>query len=374
MACQNTIINIRLKIPHILPIGVKISIRSKGKLARSFIKNMDSNLIAFMIMTERPCQPTLVLTGEDTCDGEGEPDRLMSSSAEWPCQVHQENKGPSVSMIGYSHHDAEESSPSILIPTSNSEIDTSLRCYEFPQSHTPCYTLTDHLEFPSVVEDESGEEATRQVCEEIDAFLRNYQPMAELSKCHGKKKGLSVEQMTTVSQGSLRGTRKPQSMKKQEDEREVVSSSMNSPSIQITPNDVLFGRGKFHRSHCGNEKMRELAAAFRELYEKCLDRDQKTDITRYIVDSIKHNGGRFLKYNKEDRQWYVVSDEEARQKVSHAMRDDPASTKITRRGKAATALAMMRTRPASVLSPACLKLSSDEANFLIDLFTMPRGF
>lgn len=107
-----------------------------------------------------------------------------------------------------------------------------------------------------------------------------------------------------------------------------VTNPQGIPSSQITPKDVLFGRGKHHRSHSGNETMRKLSSGLRHVYDKCIDRDQKTDITRYIVDTIRHNGGRFLKYKKEDRRWYAVSDEEARQKVSHVMRDHPAERHI----------------------------------------------
>lgn len=144
-----------------------------------------------------------------------------------------------------------------------------------------------------------------------------------------------------------------------------LHSSTNKVEIdQITSKDVLFGRGRNQRSHVGNRYMRQLARSFRRAYEGCQDRDDKTYITRSIVDAIHRHGGRFLKYHKEGQHWMVVSDEEARQKVSHAIRDDPV-VRIARRGKSSVAPTTTHYVP---ISPPSLKLNEDEASFLIDLF------
>lgn len=137
---------------------------------------------------------------------------------------------------------------------------------------------------------------------------------------------------------------------------------------QITSRDVLFGRGRHHRSHVGNTHMRQLARSFRRAYEGCQDRDDKTYITRSIVDSIHVHGGRFLKYLKEGQYWVEVSDEEARQKVSHVIRDDPA-VRVAKRNKSSIASTMTQYAP---LSPSSLNLSEDEVTFLIDLFVTTK--
>lgn len=144
----------------------------------------------------------------------------------------------------------------------------------------------------------------------------------------------------------------------------VLHTTMKVEADDISSKDVLFGRGKHHRDHPGNAQMRNLTRAFYPAYIACQDRDEKTHITKCIVDSIRLHGGRFLKYDKEGQCWVVVSEEEARQKVSHAIRDDPGvrslrSSKVVRR--------------LCALAPSSLRLTSEEANMLIEMFVKARG-
>ena len=83
--------------------------------------------------------------------------------------------------------------------------------------------------------------------------------------------------------------------------------------------DVLFGRGRHHRDNPGNRRMQLLVDVYRDAYYVA-DRDEKTTITKTIVKLIKQQG-RFLKLNKGTDEWLEVSDEAARHKVGHAMRD-----------------------------------------------------
>lgn len=84
--------------------------------------------------------------------------------------------------------------------------------------------------------------------------------------------------------------------------------------------DVLFGRGKPLLNHPGNKNMRRIADLHRATYDKA-DRDDKTEITRKIVGMVKADGARFLKFDQASKGWVEVSDEVARRKVAHAMRD-----------------------------------------------------
>lgn len=84
--------------------------------------------------------------------------------------------------------------------------------------------------------------------------------------------------------------------------------------------DVLFGRGKSSQDHPGTKKMRRMSDLHRSIYDRA-DRDDKTEITRNIVKIIKAEGGRFLKFDKQTSGWVEVSDDLARKKVAHAMRD-----------------------------------------------------
>lgn len=66
--------------------------------------------------------------------------------------------------------------------------------------------------------------------------------------------------------------------------------------------------------------MQLLADIYRDAYYKA-DRDEKTRITKTIVMVIKRKGHRFLKFDKSLDEWREVSDETARHKIGHAMRD-----------------------------------------------------
>lgn len=142
-------------------------------------------------------------------------------------------------------------------------------------------------------------------------------------------------------------------------------------ALTVTPHDVVFGRGKYQRAHEGNEAMRALVYSIHFLYEQCLDRDDKTSITRYIVTRIQQNGGRFLKYSNKRQGWFIVSDEEARQKVSHVMRDAPMRKHRRTHGIQVSPFASLHTARlhSESISPASLKLSAEDADFLIGLFS-----
>ena len=95
--------------------------------------------------------------------------------------------------------------------------------------------------------------------------------------------------------------------------------------------DVLFGRGKSNQNHPGNRDMRNIAGRYQSKYNAA-GRDEKTNITRTIVETVKSNGGTFLKFNK-DAGWVKVSDETARKKVAHVLRDGrsrPTAPKLDR--------------------------------------------
>ena len=82
--------------------------------------------------------------------------------------------------------------------------------------------------------------------------------------------------------------------------------------------DVLFGRGKGVTGHTGNVRVGYLIEVHRNEYENA-DKMTKTRIASSIVRMVHESNGRFLK--KEDGVWVEVSDEVAREKVSHFFRN-----------------------------------------------------
>jgi hypothetical protein len=100
--------------------------------------------------------------------------------------------------------------------------------------------------------------------------------------------------------------------------------SKNSVSTE-TPGrfDVLLGRGKKNTGHHGNEQLQTVLNMHSVRYNSTTSRNEKTAITKEIVQSIQTTGeppGRFLKFDKDANGWVEVDDVAARIKVSHAIR------------------------------------------------------
>jgi hypothetical protein len=87
------------------------------------------------------------------------------------------------------------------------------------------------------------------------------------------------------------------------------------------PFDILLGRGKAHRKHLGNVRMQFVADMYRETYLNASDRESKSDISTAIVQMLKACTGRFLQFDKGLQAWIQVTDEAARKKIGHAIRD-----------------------------------------------------
>jgi hypothetical protein len=95
-------------------------------------------------------------------------------------------------------------------------------------------------------------------------------------------------------------------------------------------NDVLLGRGRPFQEFPGNVQLAKIIDDYREAYQagKKLD---KTAISTKSLKLVKDSNGRFLK--KEDNIkgfWVDVSDEVAREKVSHGFRTKPRKNAAAR--------------------------------------------
>ncbi|KAL3937354.1 MAG: hypothetical protein SGARI_002153 [Bacillariaceae sp.] len=82
--------------------------------------------------------------------------------------------------------------------------------------------------------------------------------------------------------------------------------------------DVLFGRGKTTREHSGNLRCNLLIEMYADQYEQA-NKVQKTIIAERIVAMVHESLGRFLK-QEANKGWVEVSDEAAREKISHFFR------------------------------------------------------
>eukprot|EP00977_Amphora_coffeiformis_P027380 scaffold34607_cov177-Amphora_coffeaeformis.AAC.8 len=96
----------------------------------------------------------------------------------------------------------------------------------------------------------------------------------------------------------------------------------------IHVDDVLCGRG-------GNKRFREAITRSLEGYRKATSRSEKAAIVQRILDGVSNAGGRFLKKNESTGQWYQLSEQQTKEKVSHAVRD-AANTIDAKKGQGGT--------------------------------------
>ncbi|KAL3928531.1 MAG: hypothetical protein SGBAC_012613, partial [Bacillariaceae sp.] len=85
---------------------------------------------------------------------------------------------------------------------------------------------------------------------------------------------------------------------------------------QYTPRDVLFGRIK---NHIGNQRLRELVQNVAIQYDAA-NRGEKLQIVQQLIETVKNEGGRFLK-PLDGGRWEVVVDKDAETKVGAHFRN-----------------------------------------------------
>ena len=84
--------------------------------------------------------------------------------------------------------------------------------------------------------------------------------------------------------------------------------------------DVLCSKDKTHSTHAGNRLFRERIDAMKEVYRMTKNKQGKMEITKNIVKYLKQrHATRFLKRDVNG-SWTEISDQAARDKVSHALR------------------------------------------------------
>lgn len=111
---------------------------------------------------------------------------------------------------------------------------------------------------------------------------------------------------------------------------------MSSTSrIVIGPNDVLCGRGRESFHHEGNKRFRETVTGMIDRFSQATTRAERSAVVATIWNTIRNRGGRFLKRSESrvhqvsgdgNGEWYQLSDQQAKEKVAHAIRDACANS------------------------------------------------
>ena len=96
--------------------------------------------------------------------------------------------------------------------------------------------------------------------------------------------------------------------------------------FDITPSDVLCGRGGATNSHSGNRAFRSFVKDYQDRYLKAKKRD-KPAVASVIVDLVRQKGGRFLRRYERPAPngqvlWVDIGDDRAREKTCQALREN----------------------------------------------------
>jgi hypothetical protein len=110
-------------------------------------------------------------------------------------------------------------------------------------------------------------------------------------------------------------------------------STLRAPGLilECTEKDVLCGRAKQSFSNPGNRRYRAVIEQYRVQYQQSSRRAEKSRLTQTVIKVIRDQNSRFLKPaagRSSSPGWVELTDDEAYEKVSHALRctKDPKET------------------------------------------------
>jgi hypothetical protein len=92
------------------------------------------------------------------------------------------------------------------------------------------------------------------------------------------------------------------------------------------PQDITCGRGKGSYNREGNVTFRKVIRMHIKDYQSARTKFEKTTVLNAVIDRLHTDyGARFLKFNSRTKQWFEITDDQAREKVGHTMRETIAS-------------------------------------------------
>jgi len=110
-----------------------------------------------------------------------------------------------------------------------------------------------------------------------------------------------------------------------------LGESSEAPKVPEAPYkdvDVLCGRGGNASNHPGNQAYLKKKESMQAQYMAAKNDQEKTQLSRELMDYVHKRGGRFVKRDPKDNQrWVEISYKDARVKCSQALRDDNTSPK-----------------------------------------------
>lgn len=138
---------------------------------------------------------------------------------------------------------------------------------------------------------------------------------------------------------------------------ECIESSADS---SVGPYDVLCGRDKHSFRNVGNRRFRVTVALYMGRYMEAETKSDKSRVIALVVETVRANGGRFLKWSSKRQEWVELDDKHTREKVGHALRD----TAVAKLGQSGTG-----NIHRSKLSSSSTSMFSTSATFLSSVQT-----
>lgn len=90
---------------------------------------------------------------------------------------------------------------------------------------------------------------------------------------------------------------------------------------QPSPLDVICGRGLQARNHPGNKRFRKIVNDNYALYSKAPSRSGKSRVVSHIIESVRMQGGDFVKMKPKSAYYEKLSERLVREKVGQRLRD-----------------------------------------------------
>jgi hypothetical protein len=147
-----------------------------------------------------------------------------------------------------------------------------------------------------------------------------------------------------------------------------------SPKTSIEPEmssfDILLGKEKVIFNHIGNRNFRSIINANLDKYIAAPTKSSKSKLIRQIHAEMTESGYRFLRRNELLVSWEQIEQHEAREKVSHALRDrvrelqkptlkrrtkDSANSKLTLNVSSSNTANSVTLNEEKILTPKALK-------------------
>jgi hypothetical protein len=135
----------------------------------------------------------------------------------------------------------------------------------------------------------------------------------------------------------------------------VANDAMTAlpPSFNPTDFDIVCGRGKGHYNRPGCKRLREIIRAYIPQYTAARTKLDKSSVVSCILETVKdQENARFVKCKKGI--WYELSDDQAREKVGHTMREAIALFKSL-----ASSPPVAPLTPSLGFEPACVVSNND---------------